>query len=326
MLKTLFCSSLAMNLNLTSASAYGSTELAEGAELDLLALGDFGSADEKQKAVARAMIRYTESLAKKPDGLLMLGDNFYRKMPGGVKSPRWSSGFSKMYPAKVFPNPCWSILGNHDYHDTPNNEQVQLGYAASLDRKTRWTMPAKYYRVDLPAKNPQVTFLMLDTNLEAINRPLHGPKTPCWLTPEEQAAQKVWLKQQLSSKRAPFTVVVGHHPLYSNGKYQGTPPLIEEIGDLLEQAGVHMYLCGHEHDLQHLELEGLRTSFVVSGGGGSHIRGGKEKHKGNFYQIAHGFSHLSIKNRRLHLRHIDANGKIIHAFSKGIQHDWKVET
>ncbi|WP_435895741.1 metallophosphoesterase [Oceaniferula spumae] len=322
-LKTLFCSSVAMNLNLASSSA--ASELVEAAELDLFALGDFGSGDEKQKAVSRSMMRYSEKLGKKPDGFLMLGDNFYRKMAGGLKSKRWVTGFSKMYPAKAFPNPCWAILGNHDYRDTPNNEKVQLGYAASLDRKTRWTMPAKYYRVDLPAKNPQVTFLMLDTNLESINRPLHGPKVACWLTLEEQAAQLVWLKKQLASKRAPFTVVLGHHPLYSNGKYQGTPTLIEEIGELLEKAGVHMYLSGHEHDLQHLELEGLRTSFVISGGGGAHVRGGKEKHKGNFYQVAHGFSHLSIKNDRLHLRHIDANGKTVHSFSKGTNHDWKVE-
>ena len=192
-LKTLFCSSLAMDLNLSSSSA--ASRSVKGAELDLLALGDFGSGNEKQKAVARAMMRYAENLRKKPEGLLMLGDNFYRKMEGGLKSKRWIKGFSEMYPAKDFPNPCWAILGNHDYRDTPNNEKVQLGYAASLDRKTRWTMPAKYYRVDLPAKNPQVTFLMLDTNLESINRPLHGSKTPCWLTPEEQAAQLVWLKR-----------------------------------------------------------------------------------------------------------------------------------
>lgn len=322
-LKTLFCSSVAMNLNLSS-SAIAKDSIA-GAELDLLALGDFGSANENQKAVARAMMRYAQILGKKPEGLLMLGDNFYRKMPGGVKSKRWVSGFSEMYPAKQFPNPCWAILGNHDYRDTPGNEKVQLGYAASRNGKTRWTMPGKYYRVDLPAEDPQVTFLMLDTNLESINGPLHGPKIPCWLTPKEQAAQKAWLENQLSSPRAPFTVVLGHHPLYSNGKYQGTPELIDEIGDLLEEAEVHIYLSGHEHDLQHLELDGLKTSFVISGGGGGNVRKGKEKHQGCFFQDVHGFSHLSIKNSRLHVRHVDVNGKIVHAFSKGTDHDWKVE-
>ncbi|MFC7336084.1 metallophosphoesterase [Haloferula chungangensis] len=321
-LKTLFCSSVAMNLNLSSSAA--AEESLGGAELDLIALGDFGSGDAKQQAVARAMIHYSEILGKKPDGLLMLGDNFYRKMPGGLESKRWTTGFSEMYPSEHFPNPCWAILGNHDYRDTRDNEKVQLGYAASLDRKTRWSMPGKYYRVDLPARNPQITLLMLDTNLEAVNRPLHGPKIPCWITPEEQTAQKAWLEKQLSSKRAAFTVVLGHHPLYSNGKYQGTPPLIDEIGKLLEKAGVHLYLSGHEHDLQHLELDGLKTSFVISGGGGGRVRGGKEKHPDCFFQDVHGFSHLSIKGGRLHLRHIDVNGKIVHSFSKGTDHDWKI--
>ena len=38
-----------------------------------------------------------------------------------------------------------------------------------------------------------------------------------------------------------------------------------------------------------------------------------------------GFSHLSVSNERLIVRHIDPNGKIVHAFSKGVNHDWKIE-
>lgn len=116
-LKTLFCSSVAMQLNLTSGAV---TEAATGtSSLDFLAVGDFGSGDEKQIAVGRAMARYAASMEKSPDGLLMLGDNFYGAIPGGLKSSRWQTGFSNIYPAKSFPNPCWAVLGNHDYHDEP---------------------------------------------------------------------------------------------------------------------------------------------------------------------------------------------------------------
>ena len=321
-LKTLFCSSVFMELNV-AGRAFAQDAPAAGS-LDLLALGDFGSGDERQKSVARAMARYAAGLGKKPDGLLFLGDNFYGAMPGGVKSPRWQSGFSAMYPARDFPGPCWAIFGNHDYHDTPGNEQAQLGYAGSLNRKTRWTCPAKYYRVDLPAVNPQVTLLMIDTNWETINRAVHGDKRPCWMKAEEQQAQMKWLEEQLASKRAPFTVVAGHHPVFSDASHGDTTELVRDLAPLLEKHGVHVYLCGHDHDLQHMEFEGHRTSFVLSGGGGARIYKSAETRKGSTVLDTNGFTHLSLVGEALTIRHIDPNGKVVHAFTKGVKHDWKI--
>ncbi|GAA5129572.1 metallophosphoesterase [Luteolibacter yonseiensis] len=325
MLKTLFCSSVAMQLNLApEAAAQARSKIGSLGALDLLAIGDFGTNDDRQKAVARGMARYTEGLGKKPDGLLLLGDNFYGSMKDGLKSERWETGFSDVFPSKTYPGPCWPVLGNHDYHDTPGNELVQLGYAASLKRRTRWTMPGKYYRVDLPAVNPQVTMLMLDTNWQKINSRIHGDR-PCWMSPEEKDAQMVWFEKELNSPRAPFTIVVGHHPIYSEGSHGDTSILVKEVGPLLEKHGVHLYIGGHDHDLQHLELEGLKTSFVVSGGGGARLHSHDKIRGGSTVFDAHGFSHITLADNRLQLRHVDSNGKILHAFSKGVKHDWKVE-
>jgi tartrate-resistant acid phosphatase type 5 len=321
-LKTLFCSSVLMQQNLGS-SAFAQAAPVPGS-LDLLAIGDFGSGDERQRAVARGMARYAADLGKKPDGLLLLGDNFYGAMPGGVKSPRWRSGFSDMYPAKDFPAPCWAIFGNHDYHDTPGNELVQLGYAGSLNRKTRWTCPAKYYRLDLPAINPQVTLLMIDTNWESINRAVHGDKRACWMKAEELETQMQWIEEQLAAKRAPFTIVAGHHPVYSDASHGDTAELVKDLGPLLEKHGAHIYLCGHDHDLQHLEIEKFRTSFVLSGGGGARLYKTGEIRKGATVLDVHGFTHLSIAGPVMTVRHVDPNGKIVHAFTKGVKHDWKI--
>ncbi|HBB75469.1 MAG TPA: hypothetical protein DC048_13595, partial [Planctomycetaceae bacterium] len=68
----------------------------------------------------------------------------------------------------------------------------------------------------------------------------------------------------LAGPRGRFTMVVGHHPVYSNGKHGDTEYLIRDWAPLLERHKVHVYLAGHDHDLQHLEMAERFTSFVIS--------------------------------------------------------------
>ena len=135
------------------------------------------------------------------------------------------------------------------------------------------------------------------------------------MTAEEEKEQQTWLEAELAKPRAAFTIVAGHHPIYSNGQHGDTKGLKAWDG-LLEKHGVHMYLCGHDHDLQHLEFEGRKTSFVVSGGGGARVRELKNDRKVPYGKNVYGFSHLQVTKQRLILRHIDANGTQVHAFTK----------
>lgn len=319
LLRTAFCSSAALGLNV-GGSVLDAAEAAAEGDLHWLAIGDFGSMEPPQTAVANGMKAYVTELKLKPEGLLLLGDNFYKPMPGGLKAPRWKSGFEDMYPASAFPGPCPAVLGNHDYHDNAGGEQVQLAYAKQGG--TRWTMPAKWYRLD---KGP-VTFLCLDTNLRSVSggkNPKDGtPKAS--LTEAEEKEQMTWLKAELAKPRAPWTVCVGHHPVYSNGQHGDTKSLVAELAPLLQAHGVHVYLCGHDHDLQHLELEGQKTSFVVSGGGGARVRPMKNDKRGPFSQSVYGFTHIQLGKERMILRHIDPNGKQLHAFEKHLDGSFKV--
>lgn len=315
LLKTLFCSSAAMALNLDPRRLLAA-EVSEG-DVHFLAIGDFGSQAPQQAAVAKAMIRYADRLKRAPDGLLLLGDNFYGRVVGGVNSGRWQSGFEMMYPKSAFPNPCPAVLGNHDYHDTPGGDQMQLDYAQTPG--TRWTMPHRWYRRDYGGggNKPLVTCLFIDTNLPNTKNALNNHKE-VWptMTVEQEAEQWAWLKQQLQGDRAPWTIVVGHHPVYSNGAHGDTRGLVKKLAPQLQDHGVQLYLCGHDHDMQHLELEGLRTSFVVSGGGGAGLRPLKKKDRGPFARVVHGFTHLSIAADRMIVRHLDTDGRQIHAFTK----------
>ncbi len=322
-LQTVFCSSAALALNLRPSSLFAA---AEPGDLHLLMIGDFGSGEAPQTAVANSLRRYAEMLGARPEWLLLLGDNFYRnsKLGGGLSAARWQSGFEEMYPASSFPGACPAVLGNHDYHDTVGGQEMQLAYARAGG--TRWTLPGKWYRLEL---RNVATFLFLDTNLRSVSgkADLKDPtqKLKPSLTAEEEAAQWNWLAEQLASKRAPFTVVVGHHPVYSNGVHGDSKELVEKLAPMLQAAGVHLYLCGHDHDLQHLELEGLKTTFVLSGGGGARARELKNAaRKMPFGTAVNGFSHLQINPQRALLRHLDANGKQIHAFTKNVDHTWSV--
>ncbi len=318
-LKTLFCSSAAWGLNLQSAEA-ALTPLPTTGDRHLILLGDFGSMEKPQESVARAIQRYVAKEKLKAEGMWLLGDNFYKNLDKGLDSPRWKSGFEQMYPEKDLPGPCWAILGNHDYHDTLDGDLVQLAYKKK-NPKSRWHLPDRYYRVDFPAERPLITFLAIDTNWKEINQPLHKPlseKQPTWwISEEERQNQAAWLDAELGKPRvAPFLFVMGHHPLYTNGTHGDTKQLVQALGPLFQEHNVDYYCCGHDHDLQHLELEGLKTSFIVSGAGGARSTEIKERHDGPFAKSVYGFTHLQINAERILLRHVDANANVIHSFTR----------
>lgn len=320
-LKESFCFSAALGLGpLAHSSALAQTPAEDPNGRYFLALGDFGSGHSKQATVAGAMKRFVEKAGSVPEGLWLLGDNFYSKMDGGVKSARWRTGFEEMYPVSHFPGPCRAVLGNHDYHDNRGGEKVQLRYAAS-NPGTRWALPAKWYRVDYPsAEAPLVTFLCLDSNLRSVfsgvERLNFGSTT--WLSQEEEASQLAWFQAELAKPRtAPFLAVVAHHPLYSNGIHGDTRGLIDSWGKLLRENGVHFYFSGHDHDLQHLEFKGHPTSFVISGGGGADVRELKVGNRGPFsVGDVHGFSEWRISPEAFAVRHYDVAGALLHGFEK----------
>ena len=298
----------------TTASLFAQT-VAGGHHL--LAIGDFGSGNERQCAVAAGMKRYVDDLKLKPDALVLVGDNFYTKDLGSVKAERWQTGFEEMYPASHFPGPCWAVLGNHDYHNNAGGEKIQLAYAAA-NPGTRWTMPAKWHRMDFPAEKPLVTFLCLDSNLPAVSGgkdKLTG-KPQASMTAQEEAEQLAWFQAELAKPRARYTAVIAHHPLYTNGKHGDIKPLIAAWDGLLRKHGVHFYFCGHDHDLQHLEFEDHPTSFVITGAGGARLYELKENGRGPFAQMVYGFTHLQVSEERFLVRHLDANRKLLHTFSK----------
>lgn len=315
-IQTLFCSSAALALNIRSGAS--AVEVSKEA-LHVLMIGDFGTGAADQAKVAEAMKKFIADKAIKPTGMMMLGDNFYGKTKDGmsVKSERWATGIEHMYPSSAFDCPMWAILGNHDYHDNEGGELVQLEYSKKLG--TRWKMPSKWHRFELgPLLKPYATVICLDTNLPTVSggKDKKTGKPKNHLTESEEKEQLAWLKAELAKPRAPFTIVAGHHPLYSNGDHGDTKALIDQWEPLFQEHKVHAYLCGHDHDLQHLEIKGKFTTHLLSGGGGAKTRKLEGKHDVPFGKDVHGFTHLQITPDALTFTHHGTDGTALHSVTK----------
>ncbi len=323
-IQTLFCSSAALAFNVKSGGA--TAEVSKDA-LHVLMIGDFGTGAADQLKVAKAMEKFIAEKGIKPEGLLLLGDNFYGATKDGmtVKSQRWATGIEDMYPSSIFDGPMWPILGNHDYHDNEGGELVQLEYAKKLG--TRWKMPAKWYRLELgPVLKPYATVICLDSNLPVVSggKNKKTGKVKNHLSEAEVQEQLGWLKKELAKPRAPFTIVAGHHPLYSNGDHGDTEALIAQWEPLFQEHKVHAYLCGHDHDLQHLEMEGKFTTHLLSGGGGARTRKLESTRETPFGKDVHGFTHLQITKDALTFTHHAAEGGALHTVTKKLDGSFQV--
>jgi tartrate-resistant acid phosphatase type 5 len=293
---------------------------AGGAGAELLMIGDWGAEDPKaQSQVAAAMANYTKAQVLKPQAFVALGDNWYGPLLGGAQSTRWQTQFEEMYPTGVFDCPAYAILGNHDYQKMPMSKvDAELEYTRSgrADGKaTRFTMPSRWYRFEFPVQDPLITFLALDSNMPKEKK----NDVDFTLTDAERAEQLAWLAAELRKPRTtPFLVVMGHHPVYSDGPHGDHPVLIKDWDPLFRKYNVSVYLAGHDHDLQHLEFAGHPTSFFLSGGGGADLYNLKidQGTRGPYAQKVYGFSHLSATPQQLTLRHVDRDGRLLHAFTK----------
>lgn len=285
---------------------------------EILMVGDWGYEDYKaQSDVAASMRQYAQQHAIHPKALFMLGDNWYGPLDGGAKSTRWKTQFEEMYPADAFACPAYAVLGNHDYEKFPDSKvDSELEYARS--GHSRFTMPARWYRFEFPTEKPLITFLALDSNMPFKDgKSEHGRDFT--LTQQQQAEQLAWIETELKRPRnTPFLAVIAHHPVYSNGPHGDHPILIRDWDPLFRKHNVHLYMAGHDHDLQHLEFEGHPTTFFLSGGGGADLYTLKvdQAKRGPFAEKVYGFSHLSVTPKQLTLRHLDSNGRTVHALTK----------
>lgn len=267
-------------------------------EVNFITFGDFGCGSPEQKMVADGLAKYVKDSGVKFDATLLLGDNFYTQLKGGADDPLFQKWFEDMYDKSVLSMPFYALLGNHDCELGGFSAKAELEYAQKYPDR-RWKMPARYYRVDFPADKPLVSVLMLDGNGDA-----------------KWKEQDPWLAAELAKPRPKWLIAASHFPLWSNSNHGDALKLREKWGPLFEQHKVDLYLAGHEHNQQHLQIETNFTSWIVSGGGGKALYKMKRDDRGPYTRTTLGYAHIKLTADSAGVTFINEKGDVLHSFTR----------
>lgn len=257
-------------------------------EKRFLVIGDWGTGGTLQKSVAASMNTVAGQAAVA--GILSVGDNIY---PSGVVSaedPQWKSKFEKIYALPHLSALPWHVvLGNHDHRSNPD---AQIAYGM---RNPLWHMPARWHSWTEPIDGvTNARFVGLDT------QPIMQGDS----TAREQLA---WLDETLAASKERWKIVIGHHPIRSYGHYGDQPTMLKHVKPILDKHHVHLYLCGHDHDVQIIRSPLDSFACIVSGGGAGSRPTAQGAHS-LFAGTGGGFVMLTITSASISADAYDAKG------------------
>lgn len=199
----------------------------EGATTRFAVVGDYGTADETEQAVAGQVKRWSED--KNADALVTSGDNAYPYSTPDALEEAWTPfyGWAGDELSVI------ATLGNHDIQDDGGQSTVDF-----------FGMPGAWYQTTIN----DVDFFVLDAN-----RP-------------DDSEQTEWLREALARSEATWKVVVFHQPAFSCSLHDGDPRIVEHWVPLFDESSVDLVLSGHDHNYQRFTV-GSTAYVVSGGGG-----------------------------------------------------------
>jgi calcineurin-like phosphoesterase family protein len=193
-------------------------------------IGDFGSGDDAERAVASAIRRWVGE--RRFDALVTVGDNVYRDGASSAFADAWERPYGWVQDRGVR---VVASLGNHDVHTDDGHALMGL-----------FGMPGPWYREHIGP----VDLFVLDANDFA------------------RLGQMRWLSKALTASTASWQVLVFHEPAYSCGKHGSKPGAQRQLLPAIAGRGVDLVLNGHDHDYQRFApIDGV--TYVVAGAGGA---------------------------------------------------------
>ena len=277
----------------------------QGKSVSFLAIGDWGRRGKHhQKEDADEMGVVAEKL--NASFTIAVGDNFYEAGVKTLTDSHWKESYEDIYTAKSLQKRWYVALGNHDYG---GNVQVQIDYTT---HSTRWYMPSRYYAETIPVDDTTKALLVVyDSNPFITGYHLTPGNMMNEVATQDTGAQVKWLDSTLSHSKAQWKIVVAHHPLYSAGQHSNIKILLNHILPLLQKYNVQVYICGHDHDMQHLRSKDGITNYFVSGAG-SEVRSVGISPESKFAASTTGFMAATLSSKEMQMNFIDFQGKILY--------------
>lgn len=299
-----------LSLLFTATVATVATAINVGADITskpigFLSVGDWGSASlggyhlRNAAGTADAMKAYIANGRGAGAGaeagtsvafVLNTGDNFYYCGIQNTSDPQITEDYTTLFGGMGIP--WYHSLGNHDYGFSP---EAQLGLNETIPE---WIMDDRYYhrRVVLPSGGGgggggdiHINIIVLDTNpcvrdYRGTDRRKWDPcgteypdcspiAEPCRfhenILSQDCDTQLSWAKVVFANiPEDEWVFVIGHHKAdeINVADFQST---------ILDSPRVHLYLNGHNHNLEHYSVNG-NAKYITTGAGGMVIIGGAD--------------------------------------------------
>lgn len=271
-------------------------------------IGDSGTGDQHQKAVAARMSEY----AKQWEFILMLGDNIYPDGNPADFEANFKSPYKNLRDAGLR---FHATLGNHDRV----HRDAELGCKQVRDAAFGFENQRDEYSFSAGGEadgKPLARFIAL--NADGWRKP--GEPVPCGLPASERSKQlNQWLED---SSKFHWNIVLLHNPLYSYVYHWLIPPFFHGHGSdkrlraLLEprlKDNVDVVFSGHDHFYQKIKPQN-GIHYFVSGAAAKLRRGGNHGHKNleKGARIRH-FLDIELTASEFRYRAIDVKGNVFHS-------------
>ena len=262
-----------------------------------------------QKPIAELMGVMAEEIG--PECIIAAGDVHHFDGVQSVDDPLWMTNYELIYSHPELMIDWFPVLGNHEYR---GNTQAVMDYS-NISR--RWNMPARYYTKVYEENGTTIRFVMVDTTPLMSKYRNDSQKYPD-ACKQDNAKQLEWVDSVLTSAKEDWVIVVGHHPIYAE-----TPKDASEREDMQHTLGkvlakhnnVAMYLCGHIHNFQHIQVKGNDVDYVVNSSA-SLSRKVEPLENTVYCSPEPGFSVISADKKELSLYMIDKEGRVLHTVTK----------
>ncbi len=251
-------------------------------------IGDTGTGDEAQLAVARQMVRQREQTPF--DFVIMLGDNIYETGDERLIKPRFEEPYKDLLAAGV---KFYAALGNHDII---KGLKFQTNYP-NFNMGGR-----RYYNfTKAPNENNEnlLEFFALDSNL---------------MTSE----QLKWLDESLSASKARWKIAFSHHSIYSSARMHSPyVKLRAQLEPLYVKHGVSAVFSGHSHCYERVKPQ-KGVHYFTEGASGEIKRKTLDRRNPFFAAGEDGvnsFLIVQVSENEMKVEAISADGKLIDSYT-----------